>query len=426
MTGTRETPGQKLWLSLYRADQYDQQAAAFTPLPTAGRMDPERATQKWLLGMSRHFKEGFPEKLRHAREASGLTQQQLSQIANLSVTGLAMIERGERAPSLDTAARICWALDVASENALQSACIFCGDPASRQGEHALPKAILKGWTGRDWFCEINGIPIPTRSGARRTSPHFPPYLLPACDRTTSQNDCNGTLNQLYEVPGKPVVRAVLDGSQALETPAQVVDLARWWIKTLLLLQHPACRFTFVVDTDPAFAHLQRLAWDLPASIYQNLVKGILPSDVSLWLATATSDDVEGREQLPELLRIYLPTTFDPEGGGGKPESLLWGCRQAGTPMLLFQLVIHPLCDFEHPFEQEGLAVRLWPDPPSRLEVGGLPVLGAEGRRQLGALFVDASFGENLPPGGWRAHVEAVQDGGSLGPPTLVAPDAHHA
>jgi DNA-binding XRE family transcriptional regulator len=114
MSGSRETPGQRLWLSLYRADQYDQQAAAIVPSPADGRMDPQRATQKWLQGMSRHFKESFPEKLRQAREAARLTQQQLSQIAELSVTGLAMIERGERAPSLDTAARICWALDVAS------------------------------------------------------------------------------------------------------------------------------------------------------------------------------------------------------------------------------------------------------------------------------------------------------------------------
>jgi transcriptional regulator with XRE-family HTH domain len=67
--------------------------------------------------MSRHNKESFPEKLRQAREAAGLTQQQLSEIADLSVTGLAMIERGERAPSLDSATRICWALDVASGDA---------------------------------------------------------------------------------------------------------------------------------------------------------------------------------------------------------------------------------------------------------------------------------------------------------------------
>jgi DNA-binding XRE family transcriptional regulator len=113
----RETPGQRLWLSLYRADQFDQQAAAIVPSSTGGRMDPRRAAQRWLQGMSRHFKESFPGKLRQAREAAGLTQHQLSEIAGLSVTGLAMIERGERAPSLDTASRICWALDVAAGDA---------------------------------------------------------------------------------------------------------------------------------------------------------------------------------------------------------------------------------------------------------------------------------------------------------------------
>lgn len=43
-----------------------------------------------------------------------ISQERLSEIAEMSVTGLAMIERGERVPNLDTAARICWALDVAA------------------------------------------------------------------------------------------------------------------------------------------------------------------------------------------------------------------------------------------------------------------------------------------------------------------------
>lgn len=117
MPRQRETPGQRLWLSLYRADQYEHQADGIEPAPGTGRMDPDRATQKWLRGMARYSKESFGEKFRRAREAGGLTQQQLAQIAELSVTGLAMIERGERAPSLETAGRICWALDVAAGHA---------------------------------------------------------------------------------------------------------------------------------------------------------------------------------------------------------------------------------------------------------------------------------------------------------------------
>jgi len=116
MARTKQTPGQRLWLSLCRADDYDQQAAAIQPPQTAGRMDPQRAAQSWLQGVSKQIKESFPDKFRQAREGAGLTQQQLSEIAEMSVTGLAMIERGERTPNLDTAARICWALDVASGN----------------------------------------------------------------------------------------------------------------------------------------------------------------------------------------------------------------------------------------------------------------------------------------------------------------------
>ena len=108
----KTTAGESLWLSLYRADTYVAQAAAIR-LPNAG-MTPERATKRWLEGMAKQLQSSFPSKLRTARERVGITQEELSEIAQLSVNGLAMIERGERSPNLDTAARICWALDVAS------------------------------------------------------------------------------------------------------------------------------------------------------------------------------------------------------------------------------------------------------------------------------------------------------------------------
>ena len=107
--------GENLWLSLYRADTYTKQAATIR-VGKAG-MTAELATKRWLEGMARHLQESFPGKLRIAREGLGITQQELSEIAQLSVTGVAMVERGERTPNLDTAARICWALDVASGSA---------------------------------------------------------------------------------------------------------------------------------------------------------------------------------------------------------------------------------------------------------------------------------------------------------------------
>lgn len=107
-------PGQKLWLDLYRADLYNQEAEKIAVAPGSSRLDPERATKRWLEGMSRHLKDNFPTGLRKRREELGLTQQELADIAELTVTAVAMIERGERVPNLDTAVRLCWALDVAA------------------------------------------------------------------------------------------------------------------------------------------------------------------------------------------------------------------------------------------------------------------------------------------------------------------------
>lgn len=114
MAKTKYTPGQKLWRSLYRADLYDQEAEKIAVPPSAPRLNPDRATKRWLQGMSRYLKENFRCQLRQRREELGLTQQELADIADLTSTAVAMIERGERLPNLDTAARLCWALDVAA------------------------------------------------------------------------------------------------------------------------------------------------------------------------------------------------------------------------------------------------------------------------------------------------------------------------
>ena len=113
-TKHKDTPGQKLWLDVYRASLYDQQAGAAVVPSGSSKLNPERATRRWLQGMARHLKETFPVGLRQRREELGLTQLDLAQIAELTVTAVAMIERGERAPNMDTAARLCWALDAAA------------------------------------------------------------------------------------------------------------------------------------------------------------------------------------------------------------------------------------------------------------------------------------------------------------------------
>lgn len=54
----------------------------------------------------------FGKRLRHLREESGLSQEELGAKANLHRTYISLIERGEQSATLDTMAKIAHALDV--------------------------------------------------------------------------------------------------------------------------------------------------------------------------------------------------------------------------------------------------------------------------------------------------------------------------
>lgn len=54
----------------------------------------------------------LPGRLREIREARGLTQAQLAAAAGLHVNQVALMERGERSPSLEVAGRVADALTV--------------------------------------------------------------------------------------------------------------------------------------------------------------------------------------------------------------------------------------------------------------------------------------------------------------------------
>lgn len=54
----------------------------------------------------------FGDRLRLLRDESGLTQAELAVAAGLTITGVAMLERGERQPAWDTVVRLADALGV--------------------------------------------------------------------------------------------------------------------------------------------------------------------------------------------------------------------------------------------------------------------------------------------------------------------------
>lgn len=55
-------------------------------------------------------------RIRTVRKAAGLTQEQLAEVADISVNFMGYVERGQRAPSIQTLERIAQGLDVHPKN----------------------------------------------------------------------------------------------------------------------------------------------------------------------------------------------------------------------------------------------------------------------------------------------------------------------
>jgi hypothetical protein len=66
-------------------------------------------------------------------------------------------------------------------------------------------------------------------------------------------------------------------------------------------------------------------------------------------------------------------------------------------MAVFQLVFHPLQDFEHPFDATRLITRIWPESPTKLDLVNHLVLDPDACRALGQVFVCSGGGVGLQP-----------------------------
>ena len=253
----------------------------------------------------------------------------------------------------------------------------------------FPSWYLERWDGQGPFTqEVNETPIRRRNGGAQQTEVAPRVKLPVCGASSVQ-DCNGWLNRTFEFPAKQHVRGVLDRLQVLDAAATRA-FARWWVKTLLLSRHPAAW--------SSFPGKQPARWDFPVDLLP-AIRGTdeLPADLSLWMAILDDRTEAGR--LPRRLRIDLPRTSREDGSGGRGQSALWGTPLPNGKRLVLQLVFHPLCDFEHPFEAAGLATRLWPGPPPTLDVSAHRAVDPVGRAQLKGLFTSLGALVGVPPGG---------------------------
>ena len=62
--------------------------------------------------------QGFGQRLRAAREAKGWTQEQLAGYSGIRTPEISRLERGRRMPMATTLYKLCWALEVSSDELL--------------------------------------------------------------------------------------------------------------------------------------------------------------------------------------------------------------------------------------------------------------------------------------------------------------------
>lgn len=270
-------------------------------------------------------------------------------------------------------------------------CVFCGVPVRGRREHVLPTWFLSRHDGQGPFTtEVNGQPVAYASG-RVERGHLTRLMLPACGKKEEAHggrDCNGWLNTVFEQPAKTPVRAALDDVAPISGPA-VRALARWAVKTLLLAAHPDAVYAAPPQRD-------RSAWEFPDSWLPGLRStGALPADLSLWLGIINPESPEDACVPDE--RILLPRIHHPRAAGGVGQATNLGFGLPDGTLAQFQLLSHPFMDVDHPLEEAGAVVKLWPQPPDLLDIHGLPVLSRETGRRFTGTFVRGGTSIELTP-----------------------------
>jgi hypothetical protein len=194
----------------------------------------------------------------------------------------------------------------------------------------------------------------------------------------SKNECNFWLNDTFERPGKPHVQVLMDDLQQVDASG-TLSVTRWLIKTLLLLQHPD-----VIWDDKMKSSNE--PWEFPAGMLPNmLATSRIPEDLSLWIGVVNRD-ADHATAVPTFTPKMLPMVWDDMGPLARAEHALFGFSLPNGTDLLCQLVFHPFIPIDHPLERVGLVTRLWPDPPTTLNLSTFPVLDRAGYDAFRSVF----------------------------------------
>lgn len=159
---------------------------------------------------------------------------------------------------------------------------------------------------------------------------------------------------------------------------------------LLLASHPDA-----VRSEPP--QRDRSAWEFPGDWLPGLrTTGDLPADLSLWLGIIDPRADEDFRVPDE--QFLLPRIYHPHAAGGPGQTANLGFGLPDGRMAQFQLLSHPVMAIDHPADEAGLVVKLWPRPPKRLDIDALPVLSQEDSRRIARTFVRGGTSIGLMPG----------------------------
>lgn len=240
-------------------------------------------------------------------------------------------------------------------------CVLCRSGVSSSGgEHVLPRWLLKEWPDHSgpFTVYVNEEPVRKRDGQVREHASAVRFKLPMCPA------CNGILNKRFETAAKPLIRRIVpmvseqtEGEVVL-TPSEVKVVARWFVKTWLLLAHPAM--------ESSHQGFKRKPWDpYQPHLYEWMTSGAeMPAGLSAWLMKVDRE----LPRATETRHVPLPTVV------ADGETIPFQAASSGLGSLEVSVVYHPGWAIEHPLVSEGRAARLWPPPTSQqVDVGAMPL-----------------------------------------------------
>jgi len=154
-------------------------------------------------------------------------------------------------------------------------------------------------------------------------------------------ECNDILDRRFEKPPKDFIRAMLLEGAVL-SGEELVTVGLWFVKTWILLAHPE-----LVVSDPGFSMTSWEPWDPRWDEW--MVSGGASGRPIRWLTK-----VDHNETAESPMYIDLP---------------LGSVNRDGAPVFLIDfrlgetvvsVLYHPEWKIKHPLEDDGRAIRLWP------------------------------------------------------------------